>query len=63
MEQIIRDIYRLYFNDEITFTQLVGAINRAHFNFGQKHIFLVTPTSELQFAVNLFKSFLTKVEK
>ena len=58
MEQIIRQAYRMYFKDEITFIQLVGIINRVYHNSGQKHLFLVTPTTNLAFLVNLFKSFL-----
>lgn len=63
MDQIIRQAYKMYFKDEITFVQLVGIINKAHFSYGQKHIFLVTPTSELQFITNLFKSFLKGVKE
>jgi hypothetical protein len=63
MDKIIAEAYRMYFKDEITFIQLVGIINKTYYGYGQKHIFLVTPTSELQLLTNLFKSFLRKVEK
>ena len=63
MEQIIREAYRMYFKDEITFLQLVGIINKTYYSHGQKHIFLVTPASELRLLTNLFKSFLRRVNE
>lgn len=58
MEKRICDAYKMYFKDEITFIQLVGIINRTYYDYGKKHIFIVTPKTNIAFLVNLFKSFL-----
>jgi len=63
MEQIIREAYRLYFKDEITFIQLVGIINKTYYGYGQKHIFLVTPATNLKFLTNLYKSLLKEINE